>query len=183
MESAAALVHMAAPSFLLGVLTFSALALVIDGVALLLGYRLAGRKVRAQFVHARKCTTHNRQIRRAERRLERAKGHFLAAAERARSQVELATEAITLSLACHQAAVAAFYDAACGDADAMTGAALADQLDNRRPLAEDERASWEQRIGEARSELVNLVASYEGNLTTSTATMSVHVVVEGEAAA
>lgn len=189
MESAAAMVHLAAPSFLLGVLTFSALALVIDGVALLLGYRLAGRGVRAQLVDARKRTTNARQTRQAERRLERSRGRLLATAERARSQIELAAEAITMSLAHHQAAVAAFYDAACGGADAMTGAALADQLDNRRPVAEAERATWQRRISEARSELVDLVASYgEELVTNSTATTSVHViedsgVVEGVEAA
>lgn len=183
MVSAAAIVHLAAPSFLLGVLTFSALALVIDGVALLLGYRLAGRGVRAQLVRARKRNTYARLARRAEHRLERSRGRFLAAAERARSQVELAAEAITLSLARHQASVAAFYDAACGGADAMTGAALADQLDNRRPLAEAERAIWEQRISAARSELLDLVASHgEELVTTSLLAADVHVVKDGEEA-
>ncbi len=181
MVSAADMVHLAAPSFLLGVLTFSALALVIDGAALLLGYRLAGRGVRAQLVRARKRNTNARRVHRAERRLERSRGRFLAAAEPARSQIELAAEAITLSLARHLASVAAFYDAACGGADAMTGAALADQLENRRPLAEDERLTWEQRISEARSELVDLVASYgEELVATATMATSVYVVESGE---
>jgi len=160
MAAEAAVVHVPAPSFLLGLLTFTALALVIDGVALLLGYRLAGRKIRAQLVAARQRTSHSRNLRWATWRTEKARGRFLAAAERARSQLEVWTEAITTVLAHHEAALAAYYDAACGGVDAPAGAALADQFGDRQQLAEAERARWAIRIEEARWQLVGLITSY-----------------------
>lgn len=149
------------PSFWAAMGVFAAFALVIDAAVLAIGWRFAATPIRTRLVRLRLGRTGQRQLRRAERRVDAQQGRFFAAAEHALGHLALAADVVDRALADSLGAVAAFFEEACAGADAATGAELAVLAEDRASPLEALRDAWQVRRGEAKAELVTLLHAYE----------------------